>query len=1020
MILSYHWWYTIAHLIILCNNADEDTKPTVQTTKTPKPNTVRRPDIIVDTTTGIAEHTLISPSDKPQIHYLVEWHETTLHVIFRLPNINEIKVGATHANIKCSHLDDRIAELESKYNSALEYLFGPNHHNVGEHADNKNPVDARVPDLLLNIKRPTQKYGLPVIPRENRAAISYHVAPQPTIVQEYDDYSTYNEATTTAPRSAGPTTEKTIKPATTPTSTTSTTTSTSTTPTTSTTTTTSTTATTSTTTTKPSTTSLSKTTTLTTKTTSTTTLAAKPLSTTMSTPTTPATTENKPEVPKADDVTDPDNSGQISNHLNVNGKILILHSLTFNPTWVRQETTSLYTEAISSPIYEATANAQKTEKSSESQVTVQINQKSLKSLTYCVRPINEIGTVNALLGVANNKINVFNTREYLRITAANIPRTAGPIRLQIRITYFEKTKADNWQKGSDTFNTEHADCTIEYTQSTSRGTLRTNKVCHRAITTDRYFYAYCIILTNGVFLFKSDTVNINAQLSKAHNLALLVEIALEWTKPSSPSQSLHLTADGTGRRRRQALIAGGFAGAAAVIGVEEWLNSHSSSSRSYKDLSKHMADLATNVEKAIEDEQEKIIHLDKHLVSIDQNEASLLCTQTELTISEISTYIYEKMQLTLTEVQILGREVEAAPEKSRLNKQFDSLCKLYNEYDKNICMFRISTAKMLDIEHQGTALSAKVVFKSPVSELEKRENCKVTEEIALPKLTRDKINDFTKVETLSLPHRIHVNCNNDHYYYTSTDSKLLSSRSLLVKLSAASAALECNPRRMQCPKEQYSTSDTCLRTLYTTLNNKEFVAISSTTTIEDNEFSTLKAHGIHGQSHYQNTTISHKVKVYNRKSKTNVQIRCGQPVKTYNIHSARSAEKYVIAHVSNTTGNLQGMKSLQDIFQEELTNIQKQQKLDKIRANNDYFETTLSIKKLNETKNDILNWSKSLGLWPISDAHWWALLGVIIALLITICIAIKVRHRCHRPPPPPRRIFRTNNRLSRIYRTSQQ
>ena len=970
------WWIIFVHL-----SRAETTKP---------PEIPEEPSIIVDTVTGIAEHKLSQQNNgNLEIHYLIETHQTTLNIVYRLPNMDEIKAGAAHANIKCPNLSARIQDLETKYSEAIESLLGTDHHNVGEHEDNKSPISTRIPDLLMNIKKPTSRYGLPLLtPREGRSALIPDA--------QYTTMPIYEDTTITKPAATSLGESQPTKPKTSSTSTTSTTTTTSTTP----------------------------TTPMITRTTK----SSKVTSIVTKAPTTRATTTKPTQKVPPHETTAPSLTTLLTTTMRttlsfpgqfkINGKTIIVYIKTTNPRILRQETTSLLTEAFINKLYESIAEVQT--EASQLAVDVEVETRSTPVAMKSSRTELSDRTIVSKLGVYDDTIVVINTNNKLTISTPITRFGQGPVRMQIKYQIFEKTDHTAWPTGNETQKFK-PEAIITYKQGAAQGSLSPEKMCQRSVTTERYGYAYCIILTQGVFFFSNTEITIEAVLTKVSKLAILSNVSIIWSKPSSQRDKLPSSAStDKARNRRQALIAGGLAGAATVIGVEKWLTSHSSSSADYKDLSKHIADLARNVEKAVEDENNKIIHLDKHVVAIDQQEASLICTESELTVAQISSYIYEKLQLTLTEIQLLGRELESAPEKSRLSAQIKSLCEAYNEKDKTICIYHTSKAKLLDIEHNGTALSAKIVLETPISEKEIRPSCTTVEEIMLPKLTKDDSTRTNIVNTLEIPHRIRISCAEQVYFYQSDAATILSSRSILLRLTQAHASLECNPRIANCPKSQYTTPNTCLRTLYATVTNHEFVAISSTVPITDNEFSTLKALGLHAKTYAKNPNDNHTIKVYNRKPKYNIQISCGENLKTtYDLHKSSNPSEFSIAHISDTTSNKKGQKSLSDIFKEELEDIQNTQLKSEIKTESQNFRNQISLKALNQTKDQIVQWTNSLGVWSIDNAHLWALVGCLFALVIVIIIANKIYKHCRpRTPQYSQPIRRTNNRLSKIYRRS--
>ena len=991
----HRWWWTLVRIITLCKETD------VPKSGKQQPRPIEQPDVIIDTTTGLAEHVLMSIEDKPQIHYLIEQHETHIHLVFRLPNIDEIKAGAAHANIQCEGMSTRIAELETNYNEALTSLLGPDHHNVGEHADNKSPPDSRIPDLLLKIKKPTNKYGLPVLnQREEREATRMAETVIESIITTttapiYDDETTLAPLTVKMVLPLKPTTPAKLVEDTKPTTTSTTTTSTTTT-------------------------STSKTTTSTTPTTTPTTSTSRTTTTSTTKPTTtPTTTTSTTSRTTTSTTTVTDANSEVV----VNGKKLIIHSITFNPTWIRQEAISLYTEALSNQVFGSTGQVQSKATPAQIPVSLTIGNNNIATMSSTKQKRLNQGMIYTLQGTTGDVINIINSREVMKIRATKLPDHQGPIRLQTRISLFEKTKF-NWETGKDTHSMQQSNVTIEYSQKETKGKLKSEKVCYRSVTTERYAYAYCVILSKGVFLFKNDEVALTIGLSTSHNLTILIQIDLIWTKTSIAADKLQL-GNSHSRQRRQLLL-GGLGGMVTILGVERWFNKYSSSGENFKDLSQHMADLATNMESALEDEEKSILTMSKHVVQIDANEANLLCKQSELTVLEISNYILEKLQITLSEVQMLGRELKTRPERSRIGEQILKLCNAYNRNDKTICLYHTSTATLTDIEHNGTGLTAKIVLQTPVSELEKRKTCQVLEQLTLPKLEKDIKNDLTLVETLQIPHRIKVECKLNSYYYLADSATILSANSILLKLSAAPAALECNPRITMCQKNQFSSERTCQRTLYKTIDNKEFIGISSTTPVQSNEFSTLKSHGIHGKQVFPNST-AHHIRVYNRKSNVNIQITCGSPTVIYNIHRSQNPTDLTIWHLSNNTGNENGMKTLQDIFKEEINMLQLQQKRNKLQTDASFEPMLKQLQSLNKTKNEFVTWaSESLSLWPPTTAHWVGLASIIVALVIVVCLATKTyrkcRHCCHchyqrgRENTVP--IRRVNNRLSKIYRTT--
>lgn len=85
----------------------------------------------------------------------------------------------------------------------------------------------------------------------------------------------------------------------------------------------------------------------------------------------------------------------------------------------------------------------------------------------------------------------------------------GPVRMLIKNQIFEKTDHTAWTTGKDTQGFKH-EATITYKQGATEGSLSPEKMSQRSVTSETYSYAYCIILTQGVFFFSDTEITIEA------------------------------------------------------------------------------------------------------------------------------------------------------------------------------------------------------------------------------------------------------------------------------------------------------------------------------------------------------------------------------------------------------------------------------------------------------------------------------------------------------------------------------
>ena len=118
------------------------------------------------------------------------------------------------------------------------------------------------------------------------------------------------------------------------------------------------------------------------------------------------------------------------------------------------------------------------------------------------------------------------------------------------MTTFEELEPSRWTDGENALKMSTEDISISYTQNSSHKSLKAEKICYRSITTSRYGFALCYLVTQGTYLFSSDEVKARMQLSTSHKPVILAEIAIIWSSPAEPEVKL-LTFDDKNRARRQ-------------------------------------------------------------------------------------------------------------------------------------------------------------------------------------------------------------------------------------------------------------------------------------------------------------------------------------------------------------------------------------------------------------------------------------------------------------------------------------
>ena len=166
-------------------------------------------------------------------------------------------------------------------------------------------------------------------------------------------------------------------------------------------------------------------------------------------------------------------------------------------------------------------------------------------------------------------------------------------------------------------------------------------------------------------------------------------------------------------------------------------------------------------------------------------------------------------------------------------------------------------------------------------------DCKMYEEVSLPKLFYMNDRRTTKVEELDIPKRIRVQCADSSFFFDSKGVQVLDDRNILLELIESSATLECDTDYMSCPKKQFATKNSCHRKIYSTINGKEFVAISSTDPITESDFTTLHSLGLHGKTRSKDDEAELTIKVYSNHPKSNIHIKCGGKENKRSITSIR-------------------------------------------------------------------------------------------------------------------------------------
>ena len=356
------------------------------------------------------------------------------------------------------------------------------------------------------------------------------------------------------------------------------------------------------------------------------------------------------------------------------------------------------------------------------------------------------------------------------------------------------------------------------------------------------------------------------------------------------------------RNRRQALLAG-LGGFATAIGIEWWIEHHDKNGEKFKDLQTHLVDRGRNVEKAIRDEDEKTINLEKHVVDIETREWLLYCGEQLVTKTQLKEYYSEKVMDIVESTQILASQLRTNPMESSLADTIRKICEAHNSEDTSICLQGVTKADITSLKHIGATVIAEVQIKTPVTELEYRE-CTMFEEVSLPKLFYMNDQKTTKVEELDIPKRIRVKCADSSFFFDSKGVQVLDDRNILLDLIESSATLECDTDYMSCPKKQFATKNSCHRKIYSTINGKEFIAISSTDPITDSDFTTLHSLGLHGKTRSKNDEAELTIKVYSKHPKSNIHIRCGgkENQKEYHLHKAQNPDDVTIVHVEENLG----------------------------------------------------------------------------------------------------------------------
>ena len=850
----------------------------IDPTKTPLLDSPIAAEVVVNTGTGVASHALSAKGFKGiQAHYLQEYHLTTIHLTFRPPNRPEVKHGISWANASCKTQEARATKVEEYEASILKELFGENVTNVKNQPEHLTPsFPGGYPDLIVNPNMRGSKtiYGLPLTPKEagtqrGRSGRSYKWT---TKVEK-------NRSTST-------------------TSTTSTT---------------------------------------TTTTTSTEEWAyneyedeenSDELTTTkepIPKPTTKPiqTTEGYME-PTIDEEFE-------TKRFKVHGQELVfqgINSKYFEQTM--REATVLLMFAMKDEVYQAMKSIQSMPKESAELEVWSTNNQRLENLRSHVWSPNAEKDIiyHVIEGIKDSEHTVIDSKNLLEVSSKPIFFGSRFTRFQAIIETYEAIPDYYWPTvdESESNPIPLPIQTFTYTQKGHTGTVGGTKLCTRP--EPRVRHAYCRTVSHGINFGHEDQVDLQILLSKHPNTVILSQASVVWESTKKPVITVQTAIDQADihhRSRRQAAFVAGLVGAATAIGAEMWTNHHTSDGENYKTLTKHLDDLSKNVDQAIMDENTKSINIEKHMIQVDHQEWLLYCTDGIMLRNELRNYYTQKIAAIVQSAQLLGSQLKRNPMDTSLREDIQKICENHNPKDPKICSQNIIKAEMVQLKHHGPTIIAEIEIKTPVTEIEYRD-CRMMEEVSLPRLTFLEEKKLTIVEELNIPKRVRIQCQDASYFFDSKGVHMLDSSNILLELVESTTSLECDTEFMNCPKNQFTSKSSCHRKLYSTINGKQYLAISSTTPISDSDFSTLHSLGVHGKTRRKDEKAKLFIKVYPQKPKSNILISCGNnQEKEYQLHKSSKPDEVTILHLEQDIG-MEATKTLVDELDDEMKNIKKEQK----------------------------------------------------------------------------------------------
>ena len=949
-------------------NADQNStpKPNLQTITKP---TLKPAEVIVNPEIGQARHAVSSTGFSDiQAHYLLEHHVSTIHLIYRPPNKNEVYHGVEWAGEDCPGKDQRTAKIEEYEADVLSELFGGETLNIKNLPEHLSPSLGNYPNLVVDKylkQRKTPQFGLLQTPKEiaqKRSGRSFPVVGQQakesirttststtstTPEWNYNEYEDDMEETTMAPI----TSEAKFS-------------------------------------------------------------AAKPIPK----PTTkPNTTTQMYQKPVADEDFN-------VRRFSVQGEELIFYGISSRQyEKAVREATLLLMFAKRDELFQAIKNFQSMHQDYTPAKTWFTNSQPLNTLKaneYSPKATPDL-TYIVTEAIPGRKYTVIDSKNVLEISV--FPRFFGKsrfTRLQLIIESFETCPEFYWAS-SDESESNPIPMPLQsftYTQNEHSGYVGGTKICTRQ--EPRSSKAYCRTVSHGINFGHTSMVDIQILLSKHSNIIFLTQAAVVWESTKNPvltpEDSLEIE-DERHRNRRQVGLLLGLGGAAGVMVAEAWNKFHDKKGENYKDLQQHLVDLGQNLDKAIRDEDEKTLNLDAHITHVETQEWILYCAAQTLTRTQLKEYFVEKAMRMVESAQLLGSKLKTNPMDSSLKDTIKKICEAHNPEDKAICLKGAVTAEMTNLSHHGMTIIAEIQIKTPVTELEYR-NCKLFEEVSLPKLTYMEDKKLTKVEELDIPKRIRIQCGDSSFFFDSKGASLLDDKNILLELIESSATLECDTDYMSCPVEQFATRSTCQRKIYSTINGKEYVAISSTDPISDSDFTTLHSLGLHAKTRRKDEEAALNVKVFPRHPKRNIHIRCGHELeKEYHLHQSQTPDDVTIVHLEKTD-DIEASNTLIDVLDKQMKDLQKDQQNSKAKAFGDKFRMTMDLLKLNQSLDQIAEIKTPLGNFGIDNKYMWIAV-IIIALLVIIGIIIcRIRQFCIRRAEAAAMTRNATLRMSKINR----